>query len=129
MEKKKKKILSIALILGATAIMACPNQSGMMNCGNGPIGNKMVAKCQCDTSKLPKHLEKLGLNDEQKVEIQKLREEAKAFHNEHHEKMMAVLTPEQRAKFEASFTKKGNQKGAAPLMPKNGMGCKACDTK
>lgn len=127
-----KKLLSIALILGATAIMACPNQPGMMNCGNGPMGNGMMGKCQCDTSKLPKQFENLGLSDEQKGEIQKLREEAKAFHNAHHEKMMAVLTPEQRAKFEASFTKtckKCNPKGAAPLMPKNGMGCKACDNK
>ncbi|MCK9374136.1 MAG: hypothetical protein M0P91_13200 [Sulfuricurvum sp.] len=126
-----KKFLSIALILGATALMACPNQQGMMNCGNGPMGNKMAGKCQCDTSKLPKQFENLGLNDDQKGEIQKLREEAKAFHNEHHEKMMAVLTPEQRTKFEASLTKtckKCNPKGA-PLMPKNGMGCKACDTK
>lgn len=121
-----KKILAFALALGATALMACPNQQGMMNCGNGPM-----MKCQCDTSKLPKHLEKLGLNDQQKEQVQKLREEAKAFHTEHHEKVMAVLTPEQRTKFEASLNKNCKNcatKTPAPVMPKSGAGCKACAT-
>lgn len=126
-----KKILAFALALAATVLMACPNQQGMKNCGNGPMGQGMMQKCQCDTSKLPKHLANLGLSDQQKEEVQKLREEAKAFHNEHHEKMMAVLTPEQRTKFEASFNtncKKCNTKGPAPVMPKSGAGCKACAT-
>ena len=33
MENTMKKILSLALILGATALMACPMQQGMMNGG------------------------------------------------------------------------------------------------
>ena len=38
-----KKILSIALILGATALMACPMQGGM--CGDkGGMGG-MMQKC------------------------------------------------------------------------------------
>lgn len=101
MENMMKKILSIALILGATALMACPQGKGMMNCGDGSMqGGMMMGKCQCDTSKLPKPFENLGLSDQQKEQIQKLREEGKAFHNQQHDKMMAVLTPEQRVKFD-----------------------------
>jgi len=135
-----KKILSIALILGATALMACPMQGGGMMCG-GKGG--MMQKCECDTSKLPKPFEKLGLNDDQKAQIQKLREEGKAFHNQQHEKMMAVLTPEQRKTFEANAPKmcpKGDMKGMKGDMKgmkmgdgnmggMNGMGCKNCNTK
>lgn len=120
MEKNMKKILSIALILGATALMACPMKDGGM----------MMRKCECDTSKLPKPFEKLGLNDDQKAQIQKLREEGKEFHNQQHEKMMAVLTPEQRKTFEANAPKMCSKKGMN--MPNNkmgGMGCKDCDKK
>jgi len=127
MEKTMKKILSIALILGATALMACPMKDGGM----------MMKKCECDTSKLPKPFEKLGLNDDQKAQIQKLREEGKAFHNQQHEKMMAVLTPEQRKTFEANapkMCKKGDMKGDMKGMKMGddkmgGMGCKDCDKK
>lgn len=118
-----KKILSIALILGATALMACPMKEGGM----------MMKKCECDTSKLPKPFEKLGLNDDQKTQIQKLREEGKAFHNQQHEKIMAVLTPEQRKTFEANAPKmcpKGDMKGMKMGDDKmGGMGCKDCDKK
>jgi Spy/CpxP family protein refolding chaperone len=123
MEKTMKKILSIALILGATALMACPMKEGGM----------MMKKCECDTSKLPKPFEKLGLNDDQKTQIQKLREEGKAFHNQQHEKIMAVLTPEQRKTFEANAPKmcpKGDMKGMKMGDDKmGGMGCKDCDKK
>ncbi|MCI4406011.1 MAG: hypothetical protein JHC35_01845 [Sulfuricurvum sp.] len=118
-----KKILSIALILGATALMACPMKDGGM----------MMRKCECDTSKLPKPFEKLGLSDDQKAQIQKLREEGKAFHNQQHEKMMNVLTPEQRKAFEANAPKmcpKGDMKGMKMGDGKmDGMGCKECDKK
>ena len=110
-----KKILALALALGATALLACPMGGGMMQ------------KCQCDTSKLPLPFEKLGLDDAQKGEVQKIREEGKAFHNKQHEKMMAVLTPDQRKKFEANMPPmcpKGEMK-----MPADGMGCKNCDPK
>lgn len=114
-----KKILSIALILGATALMACPMQNGGM----------MMQKCECDTSKLPKPFEKLGLNDDQKTQIQKIREDGKAFHNQQHEKMMAVLTPDQRKTLEANAPKMCAKKGmkGTMQMPKGGMGCKNCD--
>jgi Spy/CpxP family protein refolding chaperone len=121
-----KKILSIALILGATALMACPMKDGGMMNGQG-----MMQKCECDTSKLPKPFEKLGLNDDQKAQIQKIREEGKEFHNQQHEKMMSVLTPEQRKTFEANAPKmcpKGGMKGDMK-MPQGAMGCKACDKK
>jgi Spy/CpxP family protein refolding chaperone len=116
-----KKILSIALILGATALMACPMKEGGM----------MMQKCECDTSKLPKPFEKLGLNDDQKAQIQKIREEGKAFHNQQHEKMMAVLTPEQLKTFEANAPKMCPKKGMKGdmKMPEGGMGCKHCDEK
>lgn len=117
------KILAFTLALGATVLMACPNQQGMMNCGNGAM---MMQKCQCDTTKLPKHLENLGLSDQQKEHVQKLRDEGKAFHNQQHEKMMAILTPEQRAKLDAVKPMKGAKQ---PLMPVEGMKCKACDNK
>ena len=125
-----KKILSIALILGSVALMACPMKEGGM----------MMKKCECDTSKLPKPFEKLGLNDDQKAQIQKLREEGKTFHNQQHEKMMMVLTPEQRKAFEANAPKmcpKGDMKGMKGDMKEmkmgddkmGGMGCKECDKK
>lgn len=99
-----------------------------------------MMKCGCDTSKLPKPFEKLGLNDDQKGQIQKLREEGKEFHNQQHEKMMAVLTPEQRKTFEANAPKmcqKGDMKGMKGDMKgmkmgegkMDGMDCKECDKK
>ena len=125
--KPMKKILSIALILGATALMACPMQNG--GCGN--MGGGLMKKCECDTSKLPKPFEKLGLNDDQKAQIQKIREEGKAFHNQQHEKMMAVLTPEQLKTLEANAPKMCPKKGMKGdmKMPEGGMGCKNCDKK
>lgn len=102
-----KKILSIALILGATALMASPMGQGMMNTQGCKGG--MTEKCGCDTKKLPKYLENLGLSDQQKEQVQKVREEGKEFHNKQHEKMMAILTPEQRTKLEASWSKDGKK--------------------
>lgn len=129
-----KKILSIALILGATALMACPMQGGGMMGGNGSCQG-MMGKCECDTKKLPPMFEKLDLNDKQKEQIAALRAEAKKFHNAQHEKVMAVLTPEQRGKLEGMrmMMKDGQgpmcpQKGDIPMQD-NGMGCKNCDDK
>ncbi|DAB39332.1 MAG: hypothetical protein A2552_05420 [Sulfuricurvum sp. RIFOXYD2_FULL_44_160] len=143
-----KKILSIALILGATALMACPMQGGMQGgmCGKGSMGG-MMQKCECDTKKLPPMMENLGLSDKQKDQITKIREEGKAFHNKQREKMMGVLTPEQRGKFEGMKMMMGQ--GNCPMnsdmkpaqmphdmkqmqMPQggmSGMGCKNCDQK
>lgn len=146
-----KKILSIALILGGTALMACQMQGGGMMCGDkGGMGG-MMQKCECDTKKLPPMMEKLDLNDKQKEQIIKIREEGKAFHNKQHEKMMGVLTPEQRAKMEGMkmMMGHGNDPKNCPMkgdmkqtqmphdmkqmqMPQggmNGMGCKNCDNK
>ncbi|WP_295052446.1 hypothetical protein [Sulfuricurvum sp.] len=123
-----KKVLSIALILGATALMACPMQNGGMMKDSG----MMMKKCECDTSKLPKPFEKLGLNDDQKAQIQKIREEGKAFHNQQREKMMAVLTPEQLKTFEANAPKMCPKQMPMKMqakMPEGGMGCKECDKK
>jgi len=128
-----KKILSIALILGATALMACPMQGGM--CGDkGGMGG-MMQKCECDTKKLPPMMEKLDLNDKQKEQVAALRTEGKAFHNKQHEKMMAVLTPEQRAKLDGMKMMMNERKGKMapkgdmkqPQMGEDGMGCKKCD--
>ena len=119
-----KKILALALALGATALLACPMQGGM---NNGQMGACMMQKCQCDTSKLPAAFEGLGLTDAQKGQVQKIREDGKAFHNKQHEKMMAVLTPDQRKKLESTvpaMCPKGNMP-----MPATGMGCKNCDKK
>lgn len=99
-----KKILVLVLALSATALLACPMKDGMkggmMKDGmmGGAMCQGMMSKCEANTSKLPPHLEALGLSDDQKGQIQKIREEAKAFHNQQHDKMMAVLTVEQRAK-------------------------------
>jgi Spy/CpxP family protein refolding chaperone len=129
-----KKILSIALILGATALMACPMQGGM--CGNkGGMGG-MMQKCECDTKKLPPMMEKLDLTEKQKEQVAALRAEGKAFHNKQHEKMMAVLTTEQRAKLEGMKLMMNEGKGKMckgdmkePKMGEGGMGCKKCDDK
>jgi Spy/CpxP family protein refolding chaperone len=134
-----KKILALALALGATALLACPMQGGM---NNGPMGGCMMQKCQCDTSKLPKPFEALGLNDAQKGQVQKIREEGKEFHNKQHDKMMVVLTSEQRAKLEGmqmmmgqNCPNKGDMKGmkmgegGMGGMNMGGMGCKSCDKK
>jgi Spy/CpxP family protein refolding chaperone len=121
-----KKILALALALGATALLACPMQDGMgMN--NGQMGGCMMQKCQCDTSKLPAALEGLGLTDAQKAQVQKIREEGKAFHNKQHEKMMAVLTPDQLKKFEANAPKMCPKKGDMQMPA--GPACPHCDKK
>lgn len=110
-----KKILTLALALSATVLLACPMNGGNMN---GSCQGGMGQKCQCDTTKLPAHLEALGLSDVQKVEVQKIREEGKAFHNQQHEKMMALLTPEQQKKFNAApMCVKKNKKLKMPAAP------------
>lgn len=124
-----KKILALALALSATVLLACPMKDGMMS---GPMMDGMCQggmgqKCQCDTSKLPPRLEALGLSDAQKAQVQKIREEGKAFHNQQHEKMMAVLTPEQAKKFDAAVPAacpKAEMKMKTPAT-----GCKHCDKK
>ena len=123
-----KKILALALALSATVLLACPMNGGMMN---GGCQGGMGQKCQCDTSKLPPRLEALGLNDAQKVQVQKIREDGKAFHNQQHEKMMAVLTPEQAKKFESTMPAACPKKDMKmkTKMPAAGMGCKSCDKK
>lgn len=133
-----KKILSIALILGATALMACPMQGGM--CGNQGSMGGMMQKCECDTKKLPPMMEKLDLNDKQKEQVAAIRAEGKAFHNKQHEKMMAVLTPEQKGKLEGMKMMMGQGNGPKNCPNKGdmkgmnmgdgtmgGMGCKKCD--
>lgn len=142
-----KKILSIALILGATALMACPMQGGMQGgmCGSkGGMGG-MMQKCECDTKKLPPMMEKLDLSDKQKEQVAAIRAEGKAFHNKQHEKMMAVLTPEQKGKLEGmkmmmgqgndqkNCPNKGDMKGMnmgdGPMGGMNGMSGKKCDNQ
>lgn len=130
-----KKILSIALILGATALMACPMQGGGMMCGDK---GGMMQKCECDTKKLPPMMEKLDLSDKQKEQIAALRAEGKAFHNKQHEKMMAILTPEQKGKLEGMKMMMGQGNGGKNCPNKGdmqgmkmggGMGCQNCDKK
>lgn len=121
-----KKILTLALALSATVLLACPMKGGMM--GGGCQGG-MGQKCQCDTSKLPPHLAALGLSDDQKAQVQKIREEGKAFHNQQHAKMMAILTPEQAKKFDATVPATCPKKDMKIKMPAAGMGCKHCDNK
>ena len=99
-----KKTFALVLALSATVLLACPMKDGMkggmMKDGmmGGSMCQGMMQKCDANTSKLPQNLEALGLSDDQKGEVQKIREEAKAFHNQQNDKMMAVLTAEQRAK-------------------------------
>ena len=122
-----KKILALALALSATVLLACPMNGGMMN---GGCQGGMGQKCQCDTSKLPAPLEALDLSDDQKAQVQKIREDGKAFHNQQHDKMMAVLTPDQQKKFEAATQmcpKKGTK--IKTKIPAAGMGCKNCNAK
>ena len=112
-----KKILALAFVLSATVLLACPMKDGMMGgMKDGMCKGGMGEKCQCDTSKLPPHLEALGLSDNQKAEVQKIREEGKAFHNQQHEKIMAVLTPEQQKKLEEApqMSPKKNMKMKMP---------------
>lgn len=132
-----KKILSMALIIGTTALMACPMGQGMMQGGikGGMCGGGFMEKCQCDTKQLPRALEALDLSDKQKEQIVKLREEGQAFHNKQREKMMGVLTPEQRSKIdymrklkELKWEDKGSRMGGGMRM-NGGMGCKQCNNK
>ncbi len=121
-----KKILGIAMILGATALMACPG--GKMGCGDKGAGcGMMMEKCQCDTKQLPHSFEALDLSDKQKEQIVKLREEGKAFHNKQREKMMSVLTPEQKGKLEyLRKLREQKQDGKGLRMPEGGMGGMGC---
>jgi Spy/CpxP family protein refolding chaperone len=128
-----KKILALAVALGATAVMACPMGQGMM--GSGNMCGGMMDKCQCDTKQLPRTFEALDLSDKQKEQIVKLREEGQAFHNKQREKMMSVLTAEQRGKLEYArklkelrFEDKGPRMGGNTGMG-GGMGCKQCPNK
>jgi len=97
----------------------------------------MMQKCDYDTKKLPPMMEKLDLNDKQKEQVVALRAEGKEFHNKQHEKMMAVLTPEQRAKLDGMKIMMNERKGKMcpkgsmmhPQMGAGGMGCKNCDPK
>ncbi len=120
-----KKILALALAFSATALLACPMKEGMMS---GDCQGGMGQKCQCDTSKPSPRLEALGLSDAQKAEVQKLREEGKTFHNQQHDKMMTILTPDQQKKFE-EVPKMCSKKEMKMKMPAAGMGCKSCDKK
>lgn len=119
-----KKMLTFALALSATALMAYPMGQGMMpgdydgpmgpgmmQEGNSPMGPGMMGggygcqggwmeKSQYDAKRLPRTLEALELSAKQKEDIIKLREEEQAFHNKQREKMMGILTPEQRSKVE-----------------------------
>lgn len=134
-----KKILSISLILSVTALMACPMQGGGMMCGDkGGMGCGMMQKCECDIKKLPTMMEKLDLSDKQKEQIATLRAEGKAFHNKQHEKMMAILTPEQKGKLEGMKMMMNQSNGGKNCPNKGdmqsmkmggGMGCHNCDTK
>lgn len=122
-----KKAFTLALLLSSALLLACPMQDG--KCGGGCKG--LTEKCECDTSKLPPRFENLGLTDKQKSEVQKIREETKTFRNKQHDKMMAVLTPEQRAKLDEA--KKMEVPAPCPKggmnMPEGGMGCKHCNDK
>lgn len=124
-----KKILALALTLSAVALLACPAKDGMGQ--NGGCGSKcgtgmgLTQKCGCDTSKLPPHLEALGLSDAQKGKVQKIRTEGKAFHNKQHDKMMAILTPDQKKKLEASPKVCPTEELKMPAGP----ACKACEKK
>ncbi|MGA9046419.1 hypothetical protein [Sulfuricurvum sp.] len=137
-----KKILSLALALSASVLMAQPMGQGMMERDfYGPMCKSgLMEKCQCDPKQMPRALEALELNDNQKEQVIKLREEGQAFHNKQHEKMMAVLTPEQRGKLD--YMRKlrelrgGKMQGGmgcppngmnAPRMPQGVMGCKNCN--
>lgn len=97
-----KKILALMLALSATVLLACPMKDGMAKgamMGGGCQGC-MGEKTQCDMSKLPPRFEALGLSDDQKAQVLKIREDGQAFHAQQYDKMMAVLTPDQQKKFE-----------------------------
>jgi Spy/CpxP family protein refolding chaperone len=131
-----KKILSIALILGATALMACPGKSGGMMCGDKGGCGGLIQKCECDTKKLPPMMEKLNLSDKQKEQVIKIRQETQAYRNKQHEKMLGVLTAEQRSKLEGMQLMMGEKKGGKMCKGEmkesgrleGGQGCKTnCD--
>jgi Spy/CpxP family protein refolding chaperone len=126
-----KKLLSLALIVGTTALFAAPMNNGQMNTNGQMMGGGMMRGCNMDSSKLPKPFESLGLSDAQKADIQKIREEGKAFHQKQHEKMMSVLTPDQRKTFEANMQqmrqqmrgmRQGGMQNGGMQMPMNGNG-------
>ncbi|MDQ1297521.1 MAG: periplasmic protein CpxP/Spy [Campylobacterota bacterium] len=127
-----KKILALALALSATVLLASPTKDGIAKCGIMDGGCQFCAgeRPQCDTSKLPPRLEALGLSDDQKAQVQKIREDGKTFRAQQHDKIKAVLTPEQQKKFEET-SKTCPKKGVKmkPKMPAAGMGCKSCDKK
>ena len=120
-----KKLLSLALIVGTTALFAAPMNNGQMNNNNGQMmGGGMMRGCNMDSTKLPKPFESLGLSDAQKADIQKIREEGKEFHTKQHEKMMSVLTPEQRKTFETTMQQmrqQGGMRGMRQRGMRNGM--------
>lgn len=130
-----KKIASLALILGATVLMACPGGANTCGAQGAGCGIMLMEKCECDTKQLPRAFEALELSDKQKEQIVKIREEGQAFHNKQREKMMAVLTPEQRGKLEyARRLKELRWEERGPRMGGNigmggGMGCKQCPNK
>ncbi len=120
-----KKILALAVALSATALMACPMGQGKMGQG-GMCRGGMMEKCQCDTKQLPRMLEALELSDKQKEQIVQLRAETQAFHNKQHDKMMGILSAEQRGKLEYARQLRGShgygKKHCAA--PGDGMGMK-----
>jgi Spy/CpxP family protein refolding chaperone len=140
-----KKLLTLALIVGTTTLFAAPPMgNGPMNNNGGMMGGGMMRGCNMDSTKLPKPFEALGLSDAQKADIQKIREEGKAFHKKQHEKMMSVLTPDQRKTFETTMQQMRPQGGMRGMrqggmgngggmqnqaMPDNGMGCDNCPEK
>lgn len=129
-----KKILALALALSATVLLAYPMKDGVAKgrMMDGGCQGCMGEKNQCDTTKLPPRLEALGLSNDQKVQVQKIREDAKAFHNQQHDKMMAILTPDQQKKFEEIpkiCSKKEVKIDKKITTPATGMGCKNCDKK
>lgn len=70
----------------------------------------------------PRLAEELGLTADQKEQIKKLEEEGMAFRKQQHEKLLAILTPEQKEKLEKHREqmrermkeRRGGEKGAPP---------------
>ena len=121
-----KKIVLLGLATSMSILLACPPMQGAM-CDKTKGSCDSIKSCKCQSGDIPAPFMKLSLSEEQKTKIRQLKEEARNFHQQQHEKMLEVLTSEQRDMLMKMKGSKGMCKQAkTPVSLNNGMGCKNC---
>jgi Spy/CpxP family protein refolding chaperone len=87
--------------VGVLAVGLLCTGSAFAQEGKGPRPERPAEGRRFEGGMLPPRIaEDLGLTAEQKEKIKKLEEEGAAFRQQQHEKLMAILTPEQKEKIE-----------------------------